>query len=132
VTALFHTHALFFLASDNVQVKYEMPRAHVVDGQTVTAAARGYSRAEFNLVAAAFEDDKDVTGLLSNDRLRFIVNICELSPTSSLPPSSSTVVSSCLGARRLRCTSGVLPLRFSRERRVDWSGGRDRRANRCR
>ncbi len=71
VTApLFGTHA-FFLAADKVQVKYEMLRAHVADGQTVTAAAavHGYSRAEFYLVAAAFED-KGMTGLLDERRGR--------------------------------------------------------------
>jgi transposase len=47
----------FFAAFDKVQVKYEMLRAHVVDGQTATAtaAAHGYSRASFYLVAGAFE-----------------------------------------------------------------------------
>jgi hypothetical protein len=37
----------FFLAADKIQVKYEMLRAHLVDGLTVAAAARshGYSRA---------------------------------------------------------------------------------------
>jgi len=47
----------FFAAFDKVQVKYEMLRAHVIDGQTATAAAQahGYSRAAFYLVAAAFE-----------------------------------------------------------------------------
>jgi transposase len=72
VTApLFRTHPAFFLASDKVQVKYEMLRAHVVDGQTITAAAavHGYSRAEFYLVAAAFED-KGMTGLLDERRGR--------------------------------------------------------------
>jgi len=71
VTApLFGAHA-FFLAADKVQVKYEMLRAHVADGQTVTAAAavHGYSRAEFYLVAAAFED-KGMTGLLDERRGR--------------------------------------------------------------
>jgi transposase len=71
VTApLFGTHG-FFLAADKVQVKYEMLRAHVADGQTVTAAAavHGYSRAEFYLVAAAFED-KGMTGLLDERRGR--------------------------------------------------------------
>jgi len=40
-----------------VQVKYEMLRAHVIDGQTATTAAQthGYSRAAFYLVSAAFE-----------------------------------------------------------------------------
>ena len=47
----------FFLAEDKLQVKYEMLRAHIVDGWTVTAAAEGhgYSRASFYVVAAAFE-----------------------------------------------------------------------------
>ncbi|MFN2506946.1 MAG: helix-turn-helix domain-containing protein [Acidimicrobiales bacterium] len=47
----------FFLSEDKLQVKYEMLRAHVVDGWTVTAAAEGhgYSRASFYVVAAAFD-----------------------------------------------------------------------------
>ena len=47
----------FFLPADKVQVKYEMLRAHVIDGRTATAAAQahGYSRAAFYLVEAAFE-----------------------------------------------------------------------------
>jgi transposase len=47
----------FFLAEDKLQVKYEMLRAHVVDGWSVTAAAEGhgYSRASFYVVSAAFE-----------------------------------------------------------------------------
>ena len=47
----------FFSAFDKVQVKYEMLRAHLVEGETVTAAAavHGYSRASFYLVQAAFE-----------------------------------------------------------------------------
>jgi transposase len=47
----------FFACFDKVQVKYEMLRAQVVDGQTASAAAsaHGYSRAAFYLVAAAFE-----------------------------------------------------------------------------
>ena len=50
---------------DKVQVKYEMLRAHVLDGQTATAAAgaHGYSRASFYLVAAAFEQS-GMVGLL--------------------------------------------------------------------
>jgi transposase len=58
VTAkLFDGSQPFFLATDKVQVKYEMLRAHVVDGASVTAAAadHGYSRAAFYLVSAAFE-----------------------------------------------------------------------------
>jgi len=43
----FGAHPEFFAAFDKVQVKYEMLRAHVMDGQTATAAAQthGYSRA---------------------------------------------------------------------------------------
>jgi len=48
----------FFFALDKLQVKYEMLRAHVVDGSAVSAAAaaHGYSRAGFYLIAAAFEE----------------------------------------------------------------------------
>ncbi|MCA1697840.1 MAG: helix-turn-helix domain-containing protein [Actinobacteria bacterium] len=55
----------FFAAFDKVQVKYEMLRAHVVDGQTATAAAaaHGYSRASFYLVAGAVEQS-GMVGLL--------------------------------------------------------------------
>jgi transposase len=55
----------FFAAFDKVQVKYEMLRAQVVDGQTATAAAaaHGYSRASFYLVAGAFEQS-GMLGLL--------------------------------------------------------------------
>ncbi len=53
----FRSHPQFFASFDKVQVKYEMLRAHVVDGQSATAAAdtHGYSRASFYLVQAAFE-----------------------------------------------------------------------------
>jgi len=56
--ALFHSDHPFFLASDKVQVKYEMLRAVVVDEATVvaSAAAHGYSRAEFYVVQAAFAE----------------------------------------------------------------------------
>ena len=69
--AVFVSGGPFFLPADKVQVKYEMLRAHAVDGDTVTAAARshGYSRAEFYLVAAAFEET-GVTGLLDQRRGR--------------------------------------------------------------
>jgi transposase len=61
----------FFLAADKVQVKYEMLRAHLVDGLSVTRAAQlhGYSRAGFYLAAAAFEGD-GMTGLLDDKRGR--------------------------------------------------------------
>jgi transposase len=53
----FRSHPEFFASFDKVQVKYEMLRAHLLDGQTATAAAQahGYSRAAFYLVAGAFE-----------------------------------------------------------------------------
>src|SRR5918912_1453175 len=61
----------FFLAADKVQVKYEMLRAHLVEGMSVTdaAALHGYSRAGFYLVAAAF-DRNGMTGLLDDKRGR--------------------------------------------------------------
>ena len=61
----------FFLASDKVQVKYEMLRAHLVDGVNVTdaAAAHGYSRAGFYVVQAAFER-AGMTGLIDERRGR--------------------------------------------------------------
>jgi transposase len=61
----------FFLASDKVQVKYEMLRAHLVDGLPVSeaAAAHGYSRAAYYLVAAAF-DQSGMAGLLDERRGR--------------------------------------------------------------
>ena len=55
----------FFASFDKVQVKYEMLRAHLLGGETATAAARshGYSRASFYLIAAAFEQ-AGMVGLL--------------------------------------------------------------------
>jgi len=64
-SALFTAPGDFFLAADKVQVKYEMLRAHAVDGVSATAAAaaHGYSRAAFYLVSGAFER-AGMTGLL--------------------------------------------------------------------
>lgn len=64
-TPLFVSGGSFFMAADKLQVKYEMLRAHVCDGVTVTAAAaaHGYSRAAFYLVAAAFEE-RGMAGLI--------------------------------------------------------------------
>lgn len=61
----------FFLAEDKVQVKYEMLRAHLLDGEpaSVAAASHGYSRAAFYLVAGAFEES-GMTGLLDERRGR--------------------------------------------------------------
>src|SRR5215469_16360477 len=66
---LFNGHEIFFDATDKVQVKYEMLRAHVVDGTEVTlaAATHGYSRAAFYLVAASFEE-RGMLGLLDERR----------------------------------------------------------------
>jgi len=52
----FREHRPFFNPEDLVQVKYEMLRAHHVDGLPVTGAARRYglSRQTFYLVDAAF------------------------------------------------------------------------------
>jgi transposase len=63
--AVFVEHPEFFAAFDKVQVKYEMLRAHLVEGESVTAAAaaHGYSRASFYLVANAF-DGAGMVGLL--------------------------------------------------------------------
>ena len=69
--ALFDGHMPFFLPHDKVQVKYEMLRAHIVDGLSATAAAEhhGYSRAAFYLIVAAFED-RGMQGLVDGRRGR--------------------------------------------------------------
>ena len=71
VTATLFAQGGFFLSADQVQVKYEMLRAHLLDGMSVTAAAagHGYSRAGFYLVAAAFEQT-GMSGLLDEKRGR--------------------------------------------------------------
>lgn len=71
VSALLFAEGGFFLAVDKVQVKYEMLRAHLVEGWTVTDAssAHGYSRAGFYLVRAAFEQ-AGMNGLLDDKRGR--------------------------------------------------------------
>ena len=71
VAPLFTTGGGFFLAEDKVQVKYEMLRAHLVEGLPVTdaAAAHGYSRAAFYLVSASF-DQLGMAGLLDERRGR--------------------------------------------------------------
>jgi hypothetical protein len=71
VTApLFHSGG-FFLPADKVQVKYEMLRAHLAERVPVTeaAAAHGYSRAAFYLIAAGFEQ-AGMAGLLDERRGR--------------------------------------------------------------
>lgn len=72
VTApLFDGRKSFFLDLDKVQVKYEMLRAHVLDGLSATAAAEqhGYSRAAFYLITAAF-GEAGMRGLLDERRGR--------------------------------------------------------------
>jgi transposase len=71
IAPLFGGRESFFLALDKVQVKYEMLRAHVVDGLSATAAAEqhGYSRAAFYLITAAF-DEAGMRGLLDEPRGR--------------------------------------------------------------
>jgi transposase len=61
----------FFLAADKVQVKYEMLRASMVDGvsATTSAAAHGYSRAAFYLVAESFAE-QGMAGLVDERRGR--------------------------------------------------------------
>ena len=68
---LFVSGGSFFFALDKVQVKYEMLRAHLVDGLPVVSAAseHGYSRAAFYLVAQAF-DEEGMQGLLDEKRGR--------------------------------------------------------------
>ena len=72
VTApLFNGREPFFLALDKVQVKYEMLRAHAIDGlsATVSAERHGYSRAAFYLITTAF-DQAGMRGLLDEPRGR--------------------------------------------------------------
>jgi hypothetical protein len=67
--ALFDGREPFFLALDKVQVKYEMMRAHVIDGLSPAVAAEqhGYSRAGFYLITTAF-DEAGMRGLLDEPR----------------------------------------------------------------
>ena len=71
VAQVFVSGGPFFFALDKVQVKYEMLRAHLVDGLPVVGAAsqHGYSRAAFYLVAEAF-DEEGMQGLLDEKRGR--------------------------------------------------------------
>jgi transposase len=70
-SAVFDHPSGLFLPEDKVQVKYEMLRAHFVDGVTVTESAtvHGYSRAAFYLVESAF-DAAGMLGLLDERRGR--------------------------------------------------------------
>ena len=68
---LFAGDNAFFLAFDKVQVKYEMLRAHLVEGVAVVDAAsqHGYSRAAFYLVTEAF-NEHGMLGLVDDKRGR--------------------------------------------------------------
>jgi transposase len=68
---VFESGGPFFFALDKVQVKYEMLRAHALEGVPVVRAAaeHGYSRPAFYLVAAAFEE-RGMQGLLDERRGR--------------------------------------------------------------
>ena len=67
---LFEGHR-FFDPLDKVQVKYEMLRAHAVDGETVRAAAEafGYSRQTFYTTLESFEQ-LGILGLTDEKRGR--------------------------------------------------------------
>ncbi len=72
VTApLFRDARPFFLPDDKIQVKYEMLRAHLLQGLTAAEAAtiHGYSRAALYLVLEAFRE-KGMLGLLDERRGR--------------------------------------------------------------
>src|SRR5258705_3523926 len=119
---LFTSGSGFFLAADKVQVKYEMLRARLVEGVPVAeaAAAHGYSRAAFYLVAAAFEQS-GMAGLIDERRGRrgpvklrpeiveFIRAEAGRGPRSpSRWPSSSGC--GCTGAPSSRCAGGERPV----------------------
>lgn len=71
VTAPLFSSGGFFLAADKVQVKYEMLRAHLVDGVPVgeAASSHGYSRGGFYLVLASFSE-RGMPGLVDERRGR--------------------------------------------------------------
>ena len=103
VTAPLFSSGGFFLAADKVQVKYEMLRAHLAGHVPVTAAAaaHGYSRAAFYLVAAGFEQ-AGMAGLLDERRGRR--GPVKLSPEiaeflRSAPPASGAVLAAQVAER---------------------------------
>ena len=67
---LFRRHR-FFDALDKIQVKYEMLRAHALEGQSVSAAAEdfGFSRQTFYTVSQAFME-MGILGLTDEKRGR--------------------------------------------------------------
>jgi transposase len=103
VTAPLFSSAGFFLPADKVQVKYEMLRAHLVEDVPVTAAAaaHGYSRAAFYLVAAAFAE-AGMAGLLDERRgrrgpVKLGPEIAQL--IRSAPPASGAALAEQVEAR---------------------------------
>jgi hypothetical protein len=103
VTAALFSSGGFFLAADKVQVKYEMLRAHLAEQVPVTtaAAAHGYSRAAFYLVAADFEQ-AGMAGLLDERRgrrgpVKLRPEITEF--IRSAPPASGAVLAEQVAAR---------------------------------
>ena len=103
VTAPLFSSGGFFLAADKVQVKYEMLRAHLAEHVPVTAAAaaHGYSRAAFYLVAASFEQ-AGMAGLLDERRgrrgpVKLRPEITEF--IRSAPPASGTALAAQVAER---------------------------------
>jgi hypothetical protein len=103
VTAPLFSSGGFFLAADKVQVKYEMLRAHLAGDVpvTVAAAAHGYSRAAFYLVAASFEQ-AGMAGLLDERRgrrgpVKLRPEITEF--IRSAPPTSGAVLAEQVAER---------------------------------
>jgi transposase len=103
VTAALFSSGGFFLPADKVQVKYEMLRAHLTGHVPVTAAAaaHGYSRAAFYLVAAAFAET-GMAGLLDERRgrrgpVKLGPEIAEF--IRSAPPASGAALAEQVEAR---------------------------------
>lgn len=104
---LFTTGTGFFLAADKVQVKYEMLRAHLVEGLPVTQAAEahGYSRAAFYLVSASFEE-LGMAGLVDERRgrrgpVKLTPEIVEFIRTAA-PASGAQLAEQVAGRFRVR------------------------------
>lgn len=116
IAGLFDGSRPFFLAEDKVQVKYEMLRAHVVDGTAVTAAAaaHGYSRAAFYLVAGAFEET-GMAGLVDERRGRR--GPLKLTPAiSAFITATDQAMSGAAVAEAVTATFGVVLHRRTVER----------------
>jgi transposase len=103
VTAPLFSSGGFFLPADKVQVKYEMLRAHLAGHVPVTAAAaaHGYSRAAFYLVAADFAE-AGMAGLLDERRgrrgpVKLRPEIAEF--IRSAPPVSGAALAAEVAAR---------------------------------